>query len=166
MKKLMLGLAVVAAALALATPGVAGAATVPVTGTITAGSLTCDFAGGTVTGQVFRFRCEGTETLTGGLLGTGSFDEEFTLNLASGELLVNGAETFVGCVGANCGTLSWTFHASGKFDLQAMVLISAHGELYLTGGTGALAGASGSVRLSSVSETVSTYEGGVVLKGQ
>jgi hypothetical protein len=163
MKKLMFALAVVPAALALATPGVAGTATVPVTGTITAGFLRCDFAGGTLTGQVFRFHCEGTETWTGGLEGTGSFDQEFSLNLASGELLVNGTETFLGCVGVNCGTLDWEFHGSSKFDLQTMTLISGHGEQHFTGGTGDLAGASGSVRFSVVSETLETYEGVVVL---
>ena len=160
MKKLMLCIAVVAIALVI--PGVAGAATVPVTGTITAGTLVCDFAGGTLTGKMFRFSCEGTETFTGGLSGTGSFDQVFSLNLASGELLATGTETFVGCVGANCGTLDWTFHVSGKFDLQTNTLISGHGEQHFTAGTGDLAGASGSVRVTAVSEAVSTYEGVVV----
>ena len=162
MKKLMLCIAGVVAALALVTPGVAGAATVPVTGTITAGTLDCDFAGGTLTGQMFRFSCEGTETLTGGLSGTGSFDQVFSLNLASGELLTTGTETFVGCVGTNCGTLDWEFQASGKFDIQTNTLISAHGETHITGGTGDLAGASGSFTLTAVSESVSTYKGVVV----
>jgi hypothetical protein len=165
MKKVMTCIAGAVAALALVIPGVAGAATVPVTGTITAGTLDCDFAGGTVTGQMFRFSCEGTETFTGGLSGTGSFDEVFSLNLKSGELLISGTETFVGCVDASCGTLDWTFKASGKFDLQTNTLTSGHGEAHITGGTGDLAGASGSFTLTAVSETVSTYEGVVVLRG-
>jgi hypothetical protein len=105
----------------------------------------------------------GTETFSGGLSGSASFDEVFSLNLASGELLVSGTETLVGCVGVNCGTLDWEFHGSGKFDLQTDTLISGQGEQHFTGGTGDLAGASGSVRFSSVSESVSTYEGRVVL---
>ena len=159
----MLCMAGVVAALAVVIPGVAGAATFPVTGTITAGTLDCDLAGGTLTGQMFRFSCQGTETFTGGLSGTGSFDQVFSLNLASGELLATGTETFVGCVDASCGTLDWTFQVAGKFDLQTNTLISGHGEQHFTGGTGDLAGASGSVRFTAVSESVSTYEGVVVL---
>ena len=90
------------------------------------------------------------------------FDEVLSLNLQSGELLDTGTETFVGCVGTNCGTLDWAFQASGKFDLQTNTLITAHGEAHITGGTGDLAGASGSFRFTAVSESVSTYKGVVV----
>jgi hypothetical protein len=151
------------AAFALVLSGAAGAAAVPVTGTITSEPLVCDFAGGTVTGQVFRFHCDGTETWSGGLAGTGSFEQEFSLNLASGEILAKGTETFVGCLGVRCGTLDWEFQGSGKFDLQTNTLISGHGEQHFTGGSGDLSGASGSVRFTNLSDTFSTYEGSVVL---
>jgi hypothetical protein len=163
MNKLMLGVAGAVVALALAIPGVAGAATVPVTGTISAMSGgTCDEP--VQTGQMFRLHCEGlTETWAGGISGTGTFTLDFVINAVSGQTLSSGSETFVGCVDTRCGTLTWEFQTAGKADLATFTNISNSGEQHFTGGTGDLAGASGSVRFSTVGENPSTYEGRVVL---
>lgn len=148
----------------LGASGVANAAAVPVSGTITEVSPgTCsDFA---LTGRMLTFHCDGLiETWAGGISGTGFFDEAISLNLVSGELLVSGTETFVGCVGARCGTLDWVYpEASGKLDLQNFEPIFIKGEQHFTGGTGDLAGARGSVRFSLIGEGPATYEGFVVL---
>src|SRR5262245_19232770 len=159
----MLGLAGAVMGLALSIPGVAGAATIPVTGTISHGSDgTCgDFV---QTGEMFRVHCEGgTETWTGGISGTGTFTLDVAVNAVSGEVIGSGSETFVGCVDTNCGTLTWEFHSSGKTDLTTFIDISSHGEQHFTGGTGDLAGASGSVRFSTIGQNPTTYEGHVVL---
>lgn len=151
------------AAFLLAASGIASAATVPVTGTITAGAPgTCsDFV---LTGRIFSFHCDGlTETWAGGISGTGFFDVDVSINVVSGEILESGTETFVGCVGVNCGTLEWVYHGSGKFDLQTLEVIFIDGEQHFTGGTGDLADAHGSVTFSSVDSNPGTYEGSVVL---
>jgi len=163
MNKFMLGLAGAVMGLALSIPGVAGAATIPVTGTIaTTSEGTCgDFV---QTGEMFRVHCEGvTETWTGGISGTGTFTLDVAVNAVSGEVIGSGSETFVGCVDTNCGTLTWDFHSSGKTDLTTFIDISSHGEQHFTGGTGDLAGASGSVRFSTIGQNPTTYEGHVVL---
>jgi hypothetical protein len=150
-------------AAALFASGAANAATVSVSGTITEGSTgTC--SGFALTGKIFSFHCDGlTETWAGGISGTGFFDLDVSINVVSGEILGSGAETFVGCVGVNCGTLDWVFHSSGKVDLETLTDISSAGEQHFTGGTGDLVGAAGSVRFSTVGTNPSTYEGFVVL---
>jgi hypothetical protein len=149
--------------LALVMPGVAGAATIPATGTFFGASEgTCgDFV---QTGVMFRVHCEGiTETWTGDISGTGTFTLDLAVNAVSGEIVGSGSEIFVGCVDANCGTLTWDYYYSGKTDPTTFIDIETHGEQHFTGGTGDLAGESGSVRFSSIGQNPSTYEGHVVL---
>jgi hypothetical protein len=150
--------------LAVAPSVAASAATVRVAGTITEVSPgTCgDFV---QTGMMLRFHCDDViETWAGGISGIGVFDEDVSLNLVSGEILVSGTETFVGCVGDNCGTLDWVYDgASGKVNLQTSEFIILKGAQHFTGGTGGLTGARGSVRFSLVGEGPGTYEGFVVL---
>src|SRR5262249_51796241 len=104
-----------------------------------------------------------TETWTGDISGTGTFTLDLAVNAASGEIVGSGSETFVGCVDTNCGTLTWDYHDSGKTDLTTFIDIETHREQHFTGGTGDLAGASGSVRFSSINQNPATYEGQVVL---
>jgi hypothetical protein len=149
--------------LALVTPGVAGAATIPVTGTFfgTSDGTCGDFV---QTGVIFREHCDGfKETWTGDISGTGTFTVDLAVNVANGEIHESGSETFVGCVDTNCGTLTWDYHDSGKTDFTTGIDIETHGEQHFTGGTGDLAGASGSVRFSSIGGNPATYEGQVVL---
>ena len=156
---------VAAAALALVLSGAANAATIPLTGTITqTGTGTCgDLIH--VGGPIYREHCEGlTETWTGSLAGTGSFDLDVVINIASGVAVQSGTEAFVGCVnGTICGTLTWEWHTVATFDPTTFEPISSQGGQHFTGGTGDLTGASGSVIYSSVGGEPATYEGSIVL---
>ena len=147
----------------LAATNVASAANVRVTGTITETFPgTCGEPAWT--GAVVRIQCAGLEeTWAGSISGSGTFDEARSLNVVSGEVYVSGTETFIGCVGATCGTLEWTFQGSGKLDLETFALIFIEGEQHFTGGSGGLEGAKGSVRFSLVGEGPATYEGFIVL---
>ena len=144
---------------------VANAANVRVTGTITEMSPgTCgDFV---LTGRMLKGQCNGLiETWAGGISGTGIFDEAVSINLVSGQVLVSGTETFVGCVGAVCGTLRSAYHGSGRMNLDTFAVIIIEGEQHFTDGTGGLRGAKGSVRFSLIAEGPATYEGFIVLSG-
>jgi hypothetical protein len=153
-----------AGALWAAAPPVASAATLPVSGTfITVSEGSC---GNFVqTGLVLRFTCaDATETWTGGLSGSGTFDSEVTVNLVTGQFTEAGSEEFVGCVGQDsCGTLTWSYHATGQVDLLTGQIVAAQGEQHFTGGTGDLAGAHGSIRFSLLGDDPATYEGTVIL---
>lgn len=150
-------------AFALASPGVANAETVRVTGTI------METAPGTcsspvLTGAVGRIECTGLEeTWTGGLSGIGVFDEVIFLNFESGEIHISGTESFTGCVGARCGRLEWAYQGFGKLDLETFAVLFIRGVQHLTGGTGGLSGARGSIGFSLIGEGPATYEGHVVL---
>jgi hypothetical protein len=150
--------------LLLVAPAVtASAATVRVTGTTTETSPgTCSEL--VFTGRIGTILCEGlVEDWDGGIEGTGVFNEERTLNFASGQLLIRGTETVDACVGVNCGTLESTFQASGKLDLQTFEFFLT-GEQHFTGGTGDLTGARGSVMFSlPIGADSATYEGFIVL---
>ena len=147
--------------LAPATP--ASAATVRVAGTITVVSEPpCEAP--VFAGVIARCHTEGfIDTWAGGISGTGFFDERVSINIVSGELRVSGTETFVGCVGAVCGTLEWVYHGLGKFDLQTFEPIFINGEQHFTGGTGGLDGAKGSVMFALLGEGPATYQGFIVL---
>jgi hypothetical protein len=147
----------------LAGTSVANAANVRVTGTIMeVSSGTCgEFV---LTGRMLKGQCHGLiDTWAGGISGTGVFDEAVSVNVVSGEVLVSGTETFVGCVGASCGTLGWAYQGSGRLDLEAFALIFIEGEQHFTGGAGGLDGAKGSVSFSLIGEGRATYEGFIVL---
>jgi len=156
-------MAALLAVFVLAAPSVVNAASLRVTGTIAEVSPgTCgDFV---LTGKRLKVHCEGlVETWAGGISGTGFFDERVSINIVSGELRVSGTETFVGCVGAVCGTLEWVYHGLGKFDLQTFEPIFINGEQHFTGGTGGLDGAKGSVMFALLGEGPATYQGFIVL---
>ncbi len=147
----------------LAGTNVAKAANVRVTGTITeVSSGTCvNFA---ITGRLLTFQCVGLiDTWAGGISGTGVFDEAVSVNGVSGEVLVSGTETFVGCVGATCGTLGWAYQGSGRLDLETFAVIFIEGEQHFTEGTGGLDGAKGSVSFSLIGEGPATYQGFIVI---
>ena len=160
-KKLSFLVATVAFVLAL--PSVASAETVRVTGTIT------ETAPGTcsppvLTGMVGRIECIGLEeTWAGGLTGTGVFDEAISLNFVSGELHISGTETFTGCVGETCRGLEWAYEGFGKLDLETFAVLFIRGVDHVTGATGGLSGARGSISFSLIGEGPATYEGHVVL---
>lgn len=158
-----MSLLVMTLAFVLATPGVANAETVRVTGTITEtapGSCSTPV----FTGTVGRIECTGLrETWTGGLSGIGVFDEAISLNFVSGELHISGTETFTGCLGASCGGLEWAYEGFGKLDLETFAVLFIRGVQHLTGGTGDMSGARGSIGFSLVGEGPATYAGFVVL---
>jgi hypothetical protein len=144
--------------------GLANATTVRVAGTITETSPgSCDVV--STMGVVTTVLCVGIEeTWAGGISGTGSFDELISLNLVSGQLHISGTETFDGCVGTRCGTLEWTYEASGMLDLETGTL-SLHGTQHFTVGTGGLLDASGAVRFSLIGDEPATFEGSVAFPG-
>lgn len=158
-----LSLLVATVALVFAFPSVVSAETVGVTGTV------METAPGTCstpvfTGIVGRIECVGLEeTWTGGLTGTGVFDEAISLNFVSGELHISGTETFTGCVGDTCGGLEWAYEGSGKLDLETFAVSFIRGVNHVTGATGGLSGARGSIGFSLIGEGPATYEGHVVL---
>jgi len=148
--------------LAPATP--ASAATVRVMGTITVVfEPPCEAP--VVTGVIVRCHTEGfIDTWAGGISGTGSYDENVTLNLMTGVFYLSGSETIGdACVGDRCGTLESTFHGSGLVDLETGALIFADGQQRFTGGTGALEGSKGSILFSFIGADSATYEGSIVL---
>jgi hypothetical protein len=147
----------------LAGSNVANAANVRVTGRITeVSSGTCGDFG--LTGRLLTFQCVGlVDTWAGGISGTGVFDEAVSVNVVSGEVLVSGTETFVGCVGATCGTLGWAYQGSGRLDLETFAVIFIEGEQHFTEGTGGLDGAKGSVSFWLIGEGPATYQGFIVL---
>jgi hypothetical protein len=151
-------------AFVLASPGVANAETVRVTGTETEGSgRTCgEFV---QIGFMVRGHCEEiTNTWAGGISGTSVFDEFISLNIVTGHIQVSGGEFFTNaCVDGSCGTLESTWHGSGWLDLETGAVIVIEGEQHFTGGTGDLEGAKGSIRFSLVDEGPATYEGFIVL---
>lgn len=117
------------------------------------------------TGMVGTIHCvEKTETWTGDISGTGTFDEAISLNLVTGEIRVSGTAVITdACVDGYCGTLESTWHGSGRFDLETGAVILIEGQQRFTGGTGDLDGAKGSIRFELVGEGPATYEGFVVL---
>jgi hypothetical protein len=148
----------------LAGTSVANAATVRVTGTSFETSPgTCGEP--TLTGMVLRIQCdEKKETWSGDISGTGTFDEAISLNLVTGEIRVNGTEIITdACVDGRCGTLESTWHGSGRLDLETGAVILIQGEQRITGGTGSLDGAKGSLKLSLIGDGPATYDGIVVL---
>ena len=161
-RKMLLLLATLAFVLIF--PGVASAETVRVTGTVTETDPgICSTP--VFTGTVGRIECTGREeTWTGGLSGTGIFDEAISLNFVSGELHISGTETFTGCVGASCGSLEWAFEGFGKLDLETFADLTIRGVQHLTGGTGGLSAARGSIGFSLLGDGPATYDGFVVLR--
>jgi len=152
------------AVLVLAGSSVANAATVRVTGTSFETSPgTCGEP--TLTGMVLWIQCdEKKETWSGDISGTGTFDEAISLNLVTGEIRVNGTEIIAdACVDGRCGTLESTWHGSGRLDLETGAVILIQGEQRITGGTGSLDGAKGSLKLSLIGDGPATYDGIVVL---
>jgi hypothetical protein len=149
-------------AFVLASPRLAAAETVRVTGTITETAPgICSLP--VLTGTVARIECVGLEdTWTGGVSGIGVFDEAISLNFVSGEVHIRGTETFTGCVGASCGGLEWAYEGFGKLDLETFAVLYIRGVQHLTGGTGGLSGARGSIGFSLIGEGPATYEGVVV----
>jgi len=116
------------------------------------------------TRQIFRVHCDGiTEAWTGYIADNATLTLDHSINAVTREIVESGSETFVGCVDTNCGMLTWDYHYSGTTDLTTFIDIATHGEQHFTGGTGDLAGASGSVRFSGVGGNPGTYQGQVVL---
>ena len=148
----------------LAPATLASAATVRVTGTTTE-VLEPPCEQPVFTGVIARCHREGLiETWAGGISGTGVFDEDATLNLVTGVFQASGSETITDtCVGDRCGTLELTWHGSGLVDLETGALLSAHGQQRITGGTGDLEGAKGSLTFSLAGEGPATYEGSIIL---
>jgi hypothetical protein len=109
--------------------------------------------------------CEGiTNTWTGGISGTSVFDEAISLNLVTGQIHVGGAESISpACVDGRCGSIESTWHGSGWLDLETGAVIVIEGEQHITGGSGELEGAKGSIRFSLVGEGPATYQGFIVL---
>lgn len=158
-----MSLLVATLAFVLASTGVANAETVRVTGTITETAPgTCSTP--VFTGTVGRIECTGLEeTWSGGLSGTGVFNEAISRNFVSGELHISGTEAFAGCVGASCGGLEWAYEGFGKLDLETFAILYIRAVQHVTGGTGGLSGARGSIRASLIGEGPATYEGFLVL---
>jgi len=105
-----------------------------------------------VTGrQVAVDTCDGrsgavaTFVMTGDLEGCWYLDEfEPRAATPSGFFVGAGRETFVGCIGSRCGTLTFSFVFIGQYDVTGAEIRGAcHHPI--TGGTGGLAGASGAI---------------------
>jgi hypothetical protein len=158
-----MSLVVATIASVLASPRVANAETVRVTGTITETAPgTCSLP--VLTGTVGRIECVGLEeTWTGGLSGIGVFDETILLNFVSGEVHISGTETSTGCVGSSCGGLEWAYEGFGKLEFETFAVLFTRGVQHLTAGAGSLSGARGSISFTLIGEGPATYEGFVVL---
>ena len=156
----MIALAVCAAALA---PAAANAATVPIAGEIVqVGDGDCSPP--TLQGPVFRWQCVGaTERYVGDLSSTADavFSVDGSFNSASGATGLSGGDVLAGCLGDACGTLEWRYHVAIKAVPETLEPIHSHGQARITGGTGGLAGATGSFRLTCGQSC--SYEGSIVL---
>jgi hypothetical protein len=143
----------------------ASATTVPITGTIIPGSDgTCSPPA--VEGPHVRWQCSGaTETYTGDLssTATAAFTVDGDFNTKSGVTRTRGHETFSGCLGDACGTLDWNWHVTFRTVPETLELLGGSGQARITGGTGALAGAIGSFRITCEPLAPCGYKGHVTL---
>jgi hypothetical protein len=143
----------------------ASATTVPITGTIIPGSDgTCSPPA--VEGPHVRWQCSGaTETYTGDLssTATAAFTVDGDFNTKSGVTRTRGHETFSGCLGDACGTLDWNWHVTFRTVPETLELLGGSGQARITGGTGALAGAIGSFRITCEPLAPCSYKGHVTL---
>jgi hypothetical protein len=153
-------LAVALTVTAASAPAAADAAGVRVQGSIaTDTDGACSYEPGW---PVLRWHCDdATEIYSGDLESTepATFDVDGSFNFASGATIVRGTETFVGCVQGACGTLEWTWHASYSADPVTAEAIRGRGQARITGGSGELAGAQGSLRFLCAGNESCAYEG-------
>jgi hypothetical protein len=118
----------------------------------------------TLQGPVFRWHCvDATERYVGDLSSTADavFTVDGAFNSSSGATRLSGSEVFVGCLGDACGTLEWRYHVTIKTVAETLEPIRSHGLARITGGTGGLAGASGSFRFTCAEPC--SYKGSIVL---
>ena len=153
-----------AACAAIVPVSAAGAATVPIAGTIAPGAVgACTL---TLGDPLIRERCTGmTETYAGGLSSTADavFSVSLLFDTRSGAATTRGTETFTGCVDGVCGTLQWIWHVNSVSDPETLALLHGRGQVRVTGGTGALAGAKGSFTIACEPGAPCAYRGHVVM---
>jgi hypothetical protein len=156
-------LATAALCAALLPASAAGAAAVPIAGTIAPGSVgACTL---TLGDPLIRERCTGTETYAGDLHSTEDavFSVSLLFNTRSGAATARGTETFTGCVDRACGMLEWSWHVNSLNDPQTLALVHGRGQVRITSGTGALAGAKGSFTIACEPDALCTYRGHLVM---
>lgn len=101
--------------------------------------------------------------MSGSLIGCWYTDTGVYKNVSPTGFLATGTEHFVGCLGSSCGTLFTTF----TFTATYVGDVEAHGRCHhpITGGTGAFAGATGSINFKDDPSGCATYHGEVKLAG-
>jgi hypothetical protein len=144
-KRLTLGLATAAIALAVVSTVTAGAA-VPVFGTATVldfGSTTCEQTGRatlhcTTTGLLQQYN--------GSLQGTSILTISGIINCQSGVTTGTATETFTGSIaGIGSGTITWLDKLNARFDCDTFAQFDTHGTSTVMTATDGLAGTKGTV---------------------
>jgi hypothetical protein len=155
-RRLVLAVAIVSAALVAAQAAAAAPARVDVSGTYTVtdfGTLAC--APG---GSLFVFRCTTTGLVSqysGSFQGTSVSNFEQIIDCKTSRTLGQGTETFTGSVAdIGSGTLTWGIRFQSDFDCATFSVSGFLGNGVVTSGTGDLAGLNGRIQFGDVS-----YEG-------
>ena len=155
-KRLLLAVAVFAAALVAAQAGASAAGLVQVSGTYGVtdfGSLSC-----APNGSPFVLRCTTVGLVSqysGSLTGSSVADFEQIIDCRTGRTHGHGTETFTGSIaGVGSGTLTWGIHFDSAFDCLTFAVSGFSGRGVVSAGTGALTGLNGSVDFGA-----DTYDG-------
>ena len=156
MKRLVLAVAVSAAALVAAQPAASAADRVHVSGTYGVtdfGSLSC-----APNGSPFVLRCTVTgfvSQYSGSLTGSSVSNFEQIIDCKLGRTHGHGTETFTGSVaGVGSGTLTWGISFASAFDCLTFAVSGFSGRGVVSSGADDLAGLNGSIQFGD-----DTYDG-------
>jgi hypothetical protein len=154
---LVVGVAVVAAAIVAAPAGANAPSRIHVSGTYGPGDESNSVTNCKVDGP-YILHCATTGVILhyhGDLQGSSVIDFTWTIDCKAGKQHAQGTETFTGSIaGVGSGTSSWAFNADSGFDCTVFEFSHFSGTDVVVAGTGDLAGLRGSIHRADT-----TYDG-------
>ena len=156
-RMLVVGTAVVAAAIVAAQAGASAPSRIHVSGTYSGGDQSNSVTNCTPDGP-YILHCTTTGVVlvySGDLQGSSVIDFTWTIDCKAGTQHAQGTETFTGSVaGVGSGTSSWSFNAHSGFDCTVFEFSEFSGADVVVAGSGDLAGVRGIIQRKDT-----TYDG-------